>query len=79
MQIRRALPASQRAVITLLLYGLTPREMLDEYGVSRTTIYTWFVRGRFTKSEAAVIGRELYVLPDAIERVRKSSERARER
>ena len=63
------LPARQMTIIKLLRYGYKLTEAEEYYGVPHNTFRTWFNRGKFTNKEAAVIGRECYIFPEAIERV----------
>jgi len=64
----RELPASERTIIRLLKHGLTTAEVEDKFSVRQATSHAWYARGAFSKTEAAVIGKVLYMMPKAVER-----------
>ena len=69
------LPCGQHSFVRLYRYGLTPAQAREYFGIPEQTVRNWFNRGKFNRQEAAWIGKELKVLPDALERVQLEMER----
>lgn len=74
----RRLPCNSKAFITLYQTGVTPGEAEEFFGVPAKTVQNWYERDKFKNTEAAVIGRVLYVLPDALEQVQRKMEKKHE-
>lgn len=74
----RRLPCNSKAFITLYQTGITPGDAEELFGVASKTVQNWYERDKFKNTEAAVIGRVLYVLPAAIERVQREMEKKHE-
>jgi len=71
----RALPCGEKAFLRLYRFGLTPSQAEEYFGIPEQSVRNWFRRGKFRRTEAARIGKELRVLPSALERLRALMER----
>lgn len=69
------LPFGQHSFVRLYRFGITPAQAQEYLGIPAQTVRNWFARGKFQRLEAAWIGKELKVLPVALERLQKQMER----
>jgi len=74
VRFQRALPCGEKAFAKLYRCGYTPAQAEENLGISIAKVHNWFRRGKFRPTEAALIGRVIFALPDALERVRNEME-----